>query len=151
MPDTTADRFALRQLAESYAIGCDSRDADLLRSLFVDGATITVHWPGRTPSVIVLPEAADSIPASLAARYDRTYHFVGNHRAVLDGDVATGVTYCTAHHLTAIGGDANPRDDVHDHVMVIRYEDTYRRTGDGWRFASRDLRVDWTESRTVTA
>lgn len=139
MSDLTADRVDLRSLAEAYAFGCDARDADVLRRCFVDGATLTVHWSGRDATRMTFPEAAAHIARSLE-RYDRTMHFVGNHRAEIHGDDATGVTYCFAHHIT--GSD--------DHVMAIRYHDTYRRTLDGWRIAERHLHEDWTEARTVT-
>ena len=66
-------------------------------------------------------------------------HFVGNHRVELDGDAATGDTYCIAHHLT--GKD--------DYVMHIRYEDTYVRTSAGWRIQTRDLHLLWTANLPV--
>ncbi|MBM3657896.1 MAG: nuclear transport factor 2 family protein [Actinobacteria bacterium] len=137
-PDLTADRLALRYLAEAYALGCDARDADVLERCFVEGATLTVHWASREPSTMRFPDGAGHIAASLE-RYDRTMHFVGNHRAEVHGDDATGVTYCFAHHIT--GTD--------DHVMAIRYHDTYVRTDHGWRIAERHLYEDWTEARTV--
>jgi hypothetical protein len=139
MTDPTADRLALRDLVEAYAFGCDARDADLLRSCFVDGATLTVHWSSREPTSMTFPDGAEHIARSLG-RYDRTMHFVGNHRAELRGDDATSVTYCFAHHLT--GAD--------DHVMAIRYHDTFRRTPEGWRIVERHLHEDWTEARAVT-
>jgi ketosteroid isomerase-like protein len=142
-PDHTAiaaDRLALRYVVEAYAIGCDTRDAELLRDCFADGATLTVHWLDREATTMTFPAGAEHIAASLD-RYDRTLHVVGNHRATVDGDDATGLTYCFAHHV--LGTD--------DHVMAIRYEDTYRRGGDGqWRIVERHLRLDWTEDRTVT-
>lgn len=138
-PDHTADRLALRYLVEAYAFGCDARDADVLRRCFAEGATLTVHWASREPTTMTFPEGADHIARSLE-RYDRTMHVVGNHRAEVHDDHATGVTYCFAHHLT--GPD--------DHVMAIRYHDTYRRMPDGWRIVERHLHEDWTESRTVS-
>lgn len=139
MSDLTADRVALRYLVEGYAHGCDTRDADVLRACFADGATLTVHWSGRDATTMTFPEGAEHIARNLA-RYDRTLHVVGNHRAEVDGDDATGIVYCFAHHIT--GTD--------DHVMAIRYHDTYRRTPDGWRITERHLHEDWTEARTVT-
>lgn len=137
-PDLTADRLALRYLVEAYAFGCDARDPDVLANVFVDGATLTVHWSTREPSTMTFPEGADHIARSLE-RYDRTMHVIGNHRAEVHGDDATGVTYCFAHHLT--GTD--------DHVMAIRYHDTYVRTDRGWRISERHLHEDWTEAHTV--
>src|SRR4029078_4128504 len=105
MTDTTADRVALRDLVQAYAEGCDTRDAALLRSCFADGATLTVHWVDRDATNTALPDGADQIPKVLA-RYDLTFHFIGNHRAQIDGDHARGHTYCFAHDVT---GDA---DDI---------------------------------------
>lgn len=138
MADPTADRAALRHLVDSYAVGCDRRDIDILRSCFAAGAVFTVHRPDK-PSTMVAPHDLDRIPTGLG-RYDQTFHFVGNHRVELAGDEATGEAYCIAHHLT--GTD--------DFVMHIRYEDRYRRTAEGWRIAQRDLRLLWTSNETVT-
>ena len=139
MTDATSDRVALRDLVQAYAEGCDSRDGALLRSCFTEGATLTVHWVDRDATTMTFPGGADQIPEGLA-RYDLTFHFIGNHRAQIDGDHATGQTYCLAHHVT--GAD--------DHVMAIRYEDTYRREADGWKIAERHLRHLWTEHTTVS-
>ena len=143
-PVDPADRLALRALVEGYACACDERDAETLRRVFADGATLTVQWPDRPAAVLTFPASAEHVATSLA-QYHRTYHFVGNHRVTVDGDAATGTTYCVAHHVTGTGPDA------HDHVMHIRYLDAYVRTDAGWRIATRDLHVDWTEDRTVTA
>lgn len=144
VPVDPADRLALRALVEGYACACDERDAHALRCVFAEGATLTVHWPDRPAVRITFPDGADGVASSLG-RYVSTRHFVGNHRVAVAGDTATGTTYCVAHHVTRTGTDA------HDHVMHIRYQDTYARTGSGWRIASRDLHVDWTEDRVVTA
>lgn len=135
-----ADRLALRALAERYAFACDERDADALGSCFVDGATLVVHYHDRDAITIPFPEGAPRIATTLG-QWERTLHFVGNHRATIDGDVATTVTYCFAHHIS--GSD--------DHVMAIRYHDTCRRTPDGWRITERHLYEDWTEDTTVSA
>ena len=139
MTDDLSDRMALRALVEAYAFGCDERDADALRACFADGASLTVHWRNRDATTMAFPDGAAHIAKNLA-RYDRTLHFVGNHRSTIAGDDATGVTYCFAHHIS--GTD--------DHVMAIRYHDTYRRTPDGWRIAERHLYEDWTQDTTVS-
>ena len=140
MPDLTVDRSDLRHLVESYAIGCDRRDLELLASCFTDGGVLTVHRPDRPTSALTAPAELDRIPAGLG-RYDHTFHLVGNHRVEVADDDATGDTYCVAHHVS---GDV-------DHVMHIRYEDRYRRTADGWRIATRDVHVLWTSTEALTS
>lgn len=132
------DRLALRHLVDSYAVGCDRRDLAMLTACFADGGTLTVHRLDRPATTMTAPAGLERIPIGLA-RYDQTFHFVGNHLVDVRGDSATGDVYCMAHHLTG----------AEDVVLHIRYEDTYVRTGGGWRIATRHLRHLWTASLPV--
>lgn len=130
---------ALRGLADSYAFACDRRDGDRLAALFAPDALLVVHWPGRTAREYRAPDEVREIPTGLT-RYDRTFHFVGNHLvSELSGDTARGDTYCEAHHVT--GGS--------DHVLAIHYEDRYVRSGESWRFGRRDVRIQWSSTAEV--
>ena len=79
--------------------------------------------------------------------YDATFHFVGQQQVDIDGDTATGETYCIAHHLT-IPDDGSPATD---YIMFIRYQNQFVRLDEGWRFAVRELNIDWTETRLAKA
>lgn len=139
------DIAELRALAFAYAHGADRNDPETFLSAF--------HPDAR---LLVFEDAADAAPrairtgaAELAAvpgmltRYERTFHFVGNHRYELVADGARGEVYCLAHHLSA-------RDGRHtDSVMHIRYLDHYQKdAGGAWRIVEREVRPDWTELRT---
>ena len=90
-------------------------------------------------------ELADVI--TMIARYDKTFHMLGNARYDIADDTATGEVYCIAHHLAA-----NPsREDgaPTDHVMYIRYRDDYGRDDHGWRIVERRVLVDWRETRSI--
>jgi hypothetical protein len=90
----------------------------------------------------------------MLGRYDRTFHLVSNARFVVEGEEATGVVQCVAHHVTAgapsgpagAGGAAPAGTDT---VWFIRYHDRYRRTGSGWRFLRRELHLQWVEEHPV--
>ena len=78
----------------------------------------------------------------LVQEYDATTYLNGQSTVSVDGDTASGESYCLAHHLTSEQGE---RVLI---VMAIRYLDQFRRTGEGWRIARRDLVFDWTDQRT---
>ncbi|MCU1365289.1 MAG: hypothetical protein JWN39_928 [Ilumatobacteraceae bacterium] len=139
------DRVALLDVAFAYGRFADRIDADSLGALFVDDGILRINRPGGAPPVERI--GRDAIVAAIKGleRYDRTFHMIGNHYYEVDGDVATGEVYCIAHH---IHGDVGSKVD---HVMMIRYQDQYRRTPDGWRLVVRELTVDWTEERPVTS
>jgi hypothetical protein len=74
--------------------------------------------------------------------YQATMHFNGQSTVELDGDRATGESYCIAHHLYEADGQRTMM------VAYIRYLDQFARQPDGsWLFAERKLMVDWTETR----
>ena len=73
--------------------------------------------------------------------YDVTTHFNGQSTIVLDGDEASGETYCLAHHLTMANGKRTLM------VASIRYLDKFSKQNSRWFFAERLLMVDWTETR----
>ena len=74
--------------------------------------------------------------------YLATTHFNGQSTVELDGDRATGESYCLAHHLTQ-------DQDGSRTLMVasIRYLDTFVKQDGAWLFAERRLMVDWTDTR----
>ena len=75
-------------------------------------------------------------------RYDATTHFNGQTTVALNGDRATGESYCLAHHLFTEGGERMLM------VASLRYLDTFVKSDGTWLFAERKLYVDWTETRS---
>lgn len=128
------DRLALRDLVDAYAFAADAADGPALAALFAPDGVLVVEAPpdrgGRRER-----RGRHEIAGAIAglARYDVTTHFVGTHRVLVDGDGATGETYCLAHHI--VGGS--------DTIWSVRYRDRFRRTEEGWRFASRHVGVEW--------
>ena len=76
--------------------------------------------------------------------YDATTHFNGQSTITLDGNRATGETYCLAHHLRVENGQRTLL------VIAIRYLDTFVRHDGQWLFAERQLITDWTDKRPST-
>ena len=74
-------------------------------------------------------------------RYQATMHFNGQSTITLDGDRATGESYCIAHHLFTEDGERKLM------VAWLRYRDTFVKVDSTWLFAERNLYVDWTETR----
>ena len=131
------DDAALRRLAELYARAVDRRDADLFLSLFADDAELQSHiatWRGK--------EQLGQIPPRMRTRYDKTLHTVMNQQVAIDGDNARGETYCIAYHLFP------PKDGKQQRLdMYIRYQDRFVRQDGAWKFARRQLDVQWTETK----
>lgn len=130
------DEAALRRTAELYALGADRRDRELWRQVLADDCVI--EGPGFRANG---REANLASIDALGQMFRATVHRVHQVVASVDGDDATGETYCTADHLLP---DANAIL-----VWTIRYADRWRRDGSIWRFTHRRLIVEWQETRPV--
>jgi uncharacterized protein (TIGR02246 family) len=132
------DRDALRRLVERYATAVDHRDLDGAAGCFLPDGRLTVGDGAPL-------EGREAIVGALGrlSRYEVTGHLLGHSNHAVDGDRATGESWCRAHHVYEEGGVRR------DRVMEIRYLDRYVRGGEGWRIEDRHLVVDWLEDRPL--
>ena len=138
------DRLAIRAVVEEYARFADRIDNEGLAELFAPDGVLRIFERGNAEPVrqrIGRAEIAEAIKG--LSRYDVTMHSVANHYVVLNGDVASGETYCRACHVRPVEGGAP--EDRENYVMNIRYLDDYVRLPEGWKIAKRELQVEFTE------
>jgi ketosteroid isomerase-like protein len=145
--EEAADRLAIRELFDAYAHCADRRDAKGQMALFTPDTRFLVYMDSRSDQPTQELHGRESLAPVFdnLNTYQATMHFNGQSTVVLDGDRATGESYCIAHHLHEADGQRT--------VMkaYIRYLDVFARQPDGsWLFAERKLMVDWTETRPST-
>ena len=149
MPDTeitpreAADRLAIRELIDAYAHCADRRDAGGQKALFTEDTHFLVYMegPGTEPTQELNGREALTPVFDDLNRYQATTHFNGQSTIALEGDRATGESYCLAHHLFTENGTRKLM------VASLRYLDSFVKIGGAWLFAERELYVDWTETR----
>jgi hypothetical protein len=138
------DRHEIRMIVDDYARLADRIDNEGLAGLFAPDGVLRIFERGNPEPVrqrVGRAEIAEAIKG--LSRYDVTLHMIGNHYVELNGDVATGESYCRASHIRAVeGGDASAREN---YIMNIRYLDEFIRTSEGWRIAKRELQVEFAE------
>lgn len=133
------DEWALRRLVLLYAHAVDRNQPDLLVSLFTEGAVVegpNFQIAGR--------QQIRAVPGKLALKYRGTMHCVFNHTTDIAGDTAQGETYCIAYHGIESGDGQSMTLN-----LAIRYQDRYMRLGREWRFAHRQLVVQWRSTTKV--
>jgi ketosteroid isomerase-like protein len=142
-PAELADRLAIRQLVDAYARCADRRDAEGQKSLFTEDTHFVVYMQGQGSEPTQVLDGREALTPVFDAlrRYQATMHFNGQSTITLDGDRATGESYCIAHHLFTADGDRQLM------VAWLRYRDTFVKLDGAWLFAERNLYVDWTETR----
>jgi ketosteroid isomerase-like protein len=143
-PTEAADRLAIRELFDAYAHCADRRDADGQKALFTEDTHVLVYLEGEgsEPTQELNGREALTPVFDDLNRYEATTHFNGQSTIALEGDRATGESYCLAHHLYTEDGERKLM------VASLRYLDTFVKTDGAWLFTERKLYVDWTETRS---
>ncbi len=132
-PDTSANAIdmalskqALHELGMAYRRGVDRADADLVRSVFHDDATVDLGFQGK--GVDFAPFIAEQVSKNM----DKCVHATANSWFEVDGDKAVGETYLISTY-TAGGQDG---------LVIGRYLDRYERRQGVWKFAHRQFVQD---------
>ena len=143
-PSEAADRLAIRELFDAYAHCADRRDADAQKALFTEDTHFVVYMDGQDSQPTQALDGREALTPVFddLNRYEATMHFNGQSTVALNGDRATGESYCIAHHLFT--------DDRERKLMVawLRYDDRFVKVDGTWLFGERNLYVDWTETRS---
>lgn len=131
------DEAAIRRLAALYARAMDRNEPQLLAGIFTADAVIE-----GIGFVMQGHQQICGIPAMLKGMYSRTLHQVYNQTVIVSGDSAEAETYCSANHLTDLGGGS-----ASNLAWAMRYQDQLQRHNGQWRFQRRTVVIDWTETR----
>ena len=142
-PEEAADRLALRELFDTYAHCADRRDAIGQKALFLEDCTFAVYMSGEGTDPTSVVNSRDGLTPVFEDlnQYEATMHFNGQSAIVLEGDRATGESYTIAHHLFTVDGQRKVM------VAYLRYLDTFAQVDGTWFFDTRELILDWAETR----
>jgi len=139
------DRLEIRELVDAYAHCADRRDAKGQMSLFTNDTQFVVFMDARSEkSSMELNRREDLLPVfNELNKYVATTHFMGQSTVILDGERATGETYCIAHHVSESQGKRTL------FIASLRYYDVFAKVEGRWLFAERKIMVDWTDTRPM--
>jgi hypothetical protein len=130
------DRAALDDLVKRYALGCDTKDRDVLLSVFATDAR--AKYAGDEPM-----HGAQTIVdwiAMMTATSLWQQHLISPYSFEVDGDRAGVIAYLISHQ----NFDTNPNVTT---MMSSRYVLQCVRTDAGWQISDLNLQVGWIESR----
>jgi ketosteroid isomerase-like protein len=125
----TEDVLAILALQSDYARGADSFDGTTYAAVFTPDGVLDATSTG-IPAVEGTAAIAKLMDDTFAQQ-THNMHMTMNQRVTsVDGDVAEGWCYFFQRSVLTNGGRTE---------FAGRYDDTYRRTPDGWRIARRVL------------
>jgi hypothetical protein len=133
-----SDRLEIQKLLVDYATAIDQKQIDRLSDIFLPDAFVSyAPYGGREGP---FNEIKDWLAEALAG-YPASQHLVANPDITIEGDTAKGRVMCFNPLVTA---DAEGKRGLT--FLGLWYVDTYVRTAQGWRIASRSEEPCWIHS-----
>ncbi len=132
------DAAAVVATLHGFAQGIDTRDWDLLTSVFTD--PFEYDYSSHRPDAVgvLTPEEWVTARRLRFGTMKATQHSMSNPRVLVDGDTAQCRMYVTAWHVADVDG-------VEDWCTIGgEYLDELVRTSDGWRISKLRLDRRWT-------
>ena len=126
---------AISEVLDTYARGIDSKDWDLVASVFADDATLDYTAFGGPKGTA--QDVIAWIQASVSA-FAMTQHHITNRHVTIDGDEAT-----VESELFAPMGMATGEGKMSILFTGGCYRDRLRRTSDGWKISERTCDRAW--------
>lgn len=128
-----ADHIAVRSTVYRYALGIDTRNWELYRSIFADDVHIDMSQVNENRAVRLPADVWVRQVERLIGRMDATQHLMANPLVDVDHDTALCTMYVQAEHILGerwftIGG---------------YYTDRLERIGTSWLVTSVTLNVLW--------
>ena len=125
--DETEDILAIKKLVDTFSTLADVKDVESQMDLFTDDAEVISKSGGQTFTSRGKEEIGQAF-ADYLALFDIVYHLNGQQTVEINGDEATGTSYC---FVVLIGNGIKNQSGV-------RYKDTYVKKDGKWLIKRRE-------------
>jgi ketosteroid isomerase-like protein len=138
------DRLALKELVDVFSNLADQKDVEKQLDLFTDDATVASVVDGQAGAPLVGKKQIGDAFSSFLKNYEMVYHVNGQQTVTVNGDKASGVSYCM---VTLVGTENGKKMKT---TMWICYNDEYVRKDTKWLITNRKSNFIRREVEEVT-
>ena len=133
------DRLALKALVDEFSILADRKNVTTQLNLFTDDAKVESVNNGQT-SVFTGKKQIGEAFSNFLNLFEVVYHINGQQTVDIQGNTATGISYCTVSLIGTQNGKKMKND------MGVIYNDEYVKINGKWLIAKRLSNFTWRNS-----
>jgi hypothetical protein len=137
------DRIALKNLVDTFSILADQKETQKQTFLFTENAVVESISQGRQGSKLTGRKEIGDAFAAYLSNFEIVYHINGQQTVSIEGDIATGISYC---QVTLIGMTGGKRIRT---TMGVWYYDEFIRENKQWLIAKRTSNFAWTDRQEI--
>jgi hypothetical protein len=120
------DRIALKELVDTFSILADKKDVRTQALLFTETATIETYREGKLAGTVKGRKEIGDVFGAFLKNFETVYHINGQQTVTINGDKASGVSYC---QVTLIGNENGKKMKT---TFGVFYQDEYVRENSRW-------------------
>ena len=138
-----ADRISLKNLVDAVSILADKKDVHSEVQLFSENAIAETFAGGVLVLKLKGRKEMEQAFGDFLKDFETVYHLNGQQQVTINGDSATGTSYC---QVTLIGMENGKKMKT---TIGVIYQDDFIRENNRWLIAKRIGNFDWQEKREV--
>lgn len=133
------DKLALKELVDTFSILADQKDAGKQAALFTEDARVNTYLNDQLITSLKGRQQIKDVFQNFLNSMEIVYHLNGQQTVSIDGNRATGTSYC---FVTLIGMENGKRVKTTNGVY---YSDEYVKVNGRWLIANRKSTFAWQE------
>jgi hypothetical protein len=137
------DRMALKNLVDTFSILADQKETQKQALLFTEDAVSETFVNGQVVSSLKGRKQIGETFAAFLNNFETVYHINGQQTVTLNGDKATGISYC---FVTLIGMENGKKMKTN---IGAYYTDEFVRQNGRWLIAHRKATFAWQEKQPL--
>ena len=137
------DRAALKNLVDTFSNLSDTKEAELQAQLFTKDATVKTIINGKVSVELKGRKQIAKVFGDFLAKQETIYHMHGQQTVTLNGNNATGISYCQVAIIAIVDGKRMITQ------QGVRYNDEYQKIDGRWYIKSRISHFMWRDTREL--
>lgn len=137
------DKIALKELVDEFSILSDQKDGEIQALLFTENAVVKTYLGDKCILTLKGRKQIGDTFGNFLKSQETVYHINGQQTVKVDGDKATGISYC---QVTLI---ANTNGKHTQTMQGVYYNDEYVRVNGKWLINKRDSHFQWRETKII--
>jgi hypothetical protein len=137
------DRIALKNLVDTFSTLADQKETEKQTLLFTEDALSETFINGQVVSSLKGRKQIGETFAAFLNNFETVYHINGQQTVTLNGDKATGISYC---FVTLIGTENGKKMKTN---IGAYYTDDFVRKDGHWLIAHRKATFAWQEKQPL--
>jgi hypothetical protein len=133
------DKIALKTLVDTFSVLADVKDVKSQLFLFTENAEVSSITNGKPGATLTGRKHIGEAFAGFLNLFEVVYHINGQQTLTLNGDKASGISYC---QVVLIGNENGKKMKT---TMGVIYHDEYVKENGYWLINKRQSNFTWTE------